>query len=92
MTSLLVKTVRRTCAQGVRRISAIAIGACVVVCANGSAFAQTNGKIPEFTSNPSVWAWVRIRADGRNALYGDGWLDPPAGMRGPASHARDRQL
>ncbi len=26
---------------------------------------------------------MRVRTDGRNALYGDGWLDPPAGLRGP---------
>jgi len=83
MMSLFAESVRGACARGVQRIGAFAIGACIAACADGSAFAQTVEKIPELASNPSAWAWVRIRADGRNALYGDGWIDPPAGMRGP---------
>ena len=77
------ENVAGTCARGVQWIGAFAIGACIAVYADGSAFAQASGKIPELTSNPQAWGWVRIRADGRNALYGDGWLDPPAGLRGP---------
>src|SRR3954452_8156976 len=75
-----------------RLIRAFAVGACILAFADGSAFAQTGGKIPELTSNPSSWAWVRIRADGRNALYGDGWLDPPAGLRGPINNHPDHPL
>jgi hypothetical protein len=92
MTSLLGETVRGTCARGVQWIAAFAISAGIAACAGGSAFAQTSGKIPELTSNPSVWAWVRIRADGRNALFGDGWLDPPAGLRGPIRNHPDHPL
>ena len=89
MTSLFVEIVRGTCARGVQWIGVFAISACMAVCADGGAFAQTSGKIPELASNPSIWAWVRIRADGRNALYGDGWLDPPAGLRGPVRNHPD---
>jgi hypothetical protein len=39
--------------------------------------------MPAFLTNPANMGWVRVRTDGRNALYGDGWLDPPAGLRGP---------
>ena len=78
--------------RGVQRIGALALSACVLACADGSAFAQSSGKIPELTSNPSSWGWVRIRADGRNALYGDGWLDPPAGLRGPIKNHPDHPL
>src|SRR5260370_30642024 len=92
MTSLFVEAVRGPCARGLRRIGAFAIGACIAVCADGSAFAQTGGKIPELASNPSVWAWVRIRADGRNALFCDGWLDPPAGLRGPITNSPEHPL
>ena len=87
-----VETVRRACGRSVQRISGFAVGACIAVCADGSAFAQAGGKIPELTANPSVWAWVRIRADGRNALFGDGWLDPPAGLRGPIRNDPDHPL
>ena len=76
----------------VRFIGIFAVGACILIFADGSAFAQTSGKIPELSSNPSSWAWIRIRADGRNALYGDGWLDPPAGMRGPIKNHPDHPL
>jgi hypothetical protein len=79
----LADTVRGTCARGGQWIGAFAIGACIAVCTDGSAFAQASGKIPQLSASPSAWGWVRIRADGRNALYGDGWLDPPAGLRGP---------
>jgi hypothetical protein len=92
MMSLFVKAVRGTCSRGVQWIGVFAIGACTAVCADGSVFAQTSGKIPELTSNPSIWAWVRIRADGRNALFGDGWLDPPAGLRGPIRNDPDHPL
>src|SRR5712672_1937769 len=76
-------------AGAVRLIGAFAVGACILAGAGGGAFAQTGGKIPELASNPSNWAWVRVRADGRNALYGDGWLDPPAGLRGPVRNHPD---
>ena len=76
-------------AGAVRLIGAFAVGACILAGADGRAFAQTGGKIPELASNPSSWAWVRVRADGRNALYGDGWLDPPAGLRGPVRNHPD---
>jgi hypothetical protein len=69
-----------------------AVGAVVVACAGAPAFAQTNGKIPELSSSTFDWTWVRIRADGRNALYGDGWLDPPAGLRGPIRNHPDHPL
>src|SRR6266700_2800715 len=84
MSSLLAGTVRL--------IGTFALSACILAFADGRAFAQTGGKIPELTSNPSSWAWVRIRADGRNALYGDGWLDPPAGLRGPIRNDPDHPL
>src|SRR5712672_3672880 len=79
-------------AGAVRLIGAFAVGACILSGVGGGAFAQTGGKIPELTSNPSSWAWVRVRADGRNALYGDGWLDPPAGLRGPIKNHPDHPL
>jgi hypothetical protein len=79
-------------AGAVRLIGAFAVGACILAGADGIAFAQTGGKVPEFASNPSTWAWVRVRADGRNALYGDGWLDPPAGLRGPIKNHPDHPL
>jgi hypothetical protein len=65
------------------------LAASILASADRSAFAQASGKIPELTSDPTAWAWVRIRADGRNALYGDGWLDPPAGLRGPIKNHPD---
>jgi hypothetical protein len=73
-------------------VAAFAIAACIAVCPDGSACAQTRGKIPALASNPSDWAWVRIRPDGRNALFGDGWLDPPAGLRGPIRNDPDHPL
>ena len=63
--SLIVETVRQSCARAVQAIGAFVIGACVAACADGSAFAQTAGNIPSFISNPSTWGWVRVRADGR---------------------------
>src|SRR6059058_1562300 len=83
MMSLFAQTVRGNWAHGVRCIGVFAIGACAAVFADRGALAQASGKIPELATNPSESSWVRIRADGRNALYGDGWLDPPTGMRGP---------
>src|SRR5882724_11833286 len=90
--SLIAETVRGTCARGVRWIGAFAVSACIAACADGGAFAQTSGNIPPFVSDPSSWGWVRVRADGRNALYGDGWLDPPAGLRGPIKSHPDHPL
>jgi hypothetical protein len=88
--SLFAQTVPATCAH--QWIRAFAIGACIAIFADGRAFGQTNEKIPTFVSNPSTWGWVRIREDGRNALYGDGWLDPPAGLRGPVRDHPDFPL
>jgi len=90
--SMFAEAVRGSCARGVHWIGALAFGACAAVFAGGGALAQTSGKIPELASNPSVSSWVRVRADGRNALYGDGWLDPPAGMRGPIKTHPDHPL
>jgi hypothetical protein len=73
-------------------VAAFAIAAYIAVCPDGSARAQASGKIPALASNPSDWAWVRIRPDGRNALFGDGWLDPPAGLRGPIRNDPDHPL
>jgi hypothetical protein len=92
MMSLFAETDRSTCARGVRRIAAFAIGALIAAGAVGSAGAQTGGKIPALASNASDWGWVRIRPDGRNALFGDGWLDPPAGLRGPIRNDPDHPL
>jgi hypothetical protein len=98
--SRFANTVRTACAH--RWIRAVAVGACVAAGADGSGFAQTalaqttsartGGNVPAFVSNPSTWGWVRIREDGRNALYGDGWLDPPAGLRGPIGSHPDHPL
>jgi len=64
--------------------------ALALVTATDPATAQAVGKIPELSSGK--FTWVRVRADGRNALYGDGWLDPPAGMRGPIKTHPDHPL
>jgi hypothetical protein len=90
--SLFAERVRGTCAHAARWAGALATGAGIAICAHTGAFAQTSGKIPELASNPYNWGWVRIRADGRNALYGDGWLDPPAGLRGPIKNHPDHPL
>jgi hypothetical protein len=96
--SAFAETARPTGARAVRWPAAfiilvgILIGACAAVCGDGSAFAQGSAGVPDLASNPSAWAWVRIRADGRNALYGDGWLDPPAGLRGPVKNDPDHPL
>src|SRR3954451_19067451 len=82
MTSLFAETVRRTCARTARWVGAFVAGACIAACAGGGALAQTSGKNPEF-SNSSRFAGQRWNQAGRNAQYGDGSLDPPAGMRGP---------
>src|SRR6266446_2341806 len=87
--SLFAEIMRAARVRNARRIGAFAISTCIAVCADGSAFAQTSEDVPAFVSNPSTWGWVRIRADGRNALYGDGWLDPPAGLRGPVRNHPD---
>src|SRR5262245_39688891 len=88
MSSLFAGFGQASTARGARWIGAFALSACILAGAAGSASAQS-GKIPELASSPSSWAWVRIRADGRNALYGDGWLDPPAGLRGPIKNHPD---
>src|SRR5262245_61363634 len=90
--TLLAEIMRAAYARNVRRIGAFAIGACLAVCAGDGAIAQISGNVPAFVSNPSTWGWVRIREDGRNALYGDGWLDPPAGLRGPIRSHPDYPL
>ena len=83
MPSFVMKNVRGPRARRAPTVAILAGVACAVMaaCTSGSASAQTSAKIPEFSS--STFHWVRVRADGRNALYGDGWLDPPTGMRGP---------
>ena len=83
------RTARKTLVLGA---VAAAICAAIAAGAGGSAFAQASGKIPELSASAFDWAWVRIRADGRNALYGDGWLDPPAGLRGPIKNHPDHPL
>src|SRR3954454_19432161 len=88
MTSLFAETVRRTCARTARWVGAFVAGACIAACAGGGALAQTSGKIPEFSTSSS-FAWQRLNQAGRNAQYGDGWLDPPAGMRGPIKNHPD---
>jgi hypothetical protein len=90
MVSLFAEAVRGTCARVTRWLGVLAGSTFIVAVADGSALAQTSGKIPEFSS--STFSWVRVRADGRNALYGDGWLDPPAGMRGPIKPHPDHPL
>jgi hypothetical protein len=80
---LFTEAICGTCARGGRWIGAFVVGACIAVGVDGTATAQTGEKIPRLASSMFDWGWVRIRADGRNALYGDGWLDPPAGLRGP---------
>ncbi len=86
--SWIARAIRAHCARGAHWIAAFATSACIAAGAGGGAFAQAagqqaGGKTPQLASNPSDWAWVRIRPDGRNALFGDGWIDPPAGLRGP---------
>ena len=88
--SLFAVVVRGTYARAARWIGVFAGSACIAVCAGGSTSAQAPGKIPELAS--STFNWVRIRADGLNALYGDGWLDPPAGLRGPIKNHPDYPL
>src|SRR5437588_2333250 len=83
------RTARKTLMLGA---VAAAICAAIAACAGGSALAQASGKRPELSASAFDWAWVRIRADGRNALYGDGWLDPPAGLRGPIRNHPDHPL
>jgi hypothetical protein len=95
--SSFVTNVRAGRARNMQWIGAFALGAYVAACVGGTAFAQTSEKIPgekipSFISNPSTWGWVRVREDGRNALYGDGWLDPPAGLRGPVRDHPDHPL
>jgi hypothetical protein len=90
MTSFFAVTNRGTGARATLWFGAIAMSAFIAAFADNGAFAQTNGKIPQFAS--STFSWVRVRADGRNALFGDGWLDPPAGLRGPIKPHPDHPL
>jgi hypothetical protein len=89
MKSRFGEILHRTWARGARRTVPLAISAWIGIC---GALAQGGEKIPGLSSNPSDWAWVRIRADGRNALFGDGWLDPPEGLRGPIRNDPDHPL
>ena len=84
MSSLLAGTARL--------IGPFALSACILAFAGGSAIAQTGGKIPEPHPNPIQLGLGPNSADGRNALYGDGWLDPPAGLRGPIKNHPDHPL
>jgi len=84
---------------GALALGAFALGAVIAACAAPAAFAQTapaaapaKPAIPSFLASPANVGWVRIRADGRNALYGDGWLDPPAGLRGPVRDHPDHPM
>ena len=79
-----------TCARAARWIGVWAGSACIAACAGGSALGQESGKIPQLAS--STFGWVRVREDDRNALYGDGWLNPPAGRRGPIKAHPDYPL
>ena len=93
--SSFANPVRTACAH--RWIRAVAVGACIAAGAGGSGFTQTasaqaGDNVPAFVSSPSTLGWVRVREDGRNALYGDGWLDPPAGLRGPIGSHPDHPL
>jgi hypothetical protein len=90
MMRLFANNVRQTCARAARWVGVLAGSACIAASADSGALAQTSGKIPELAS--LKFTWVRVRADGRNALYGDGWLDPPAGMRGPIKTDPDHPL
>src|ERR1700704_3588652 len=58
MTSLLVKTGRRTWLRFAPGIGACITGACIAVFADGNAFAQASGKVPDFSTNSS-FAWQR---------------------------------
>jgi hypothetical protein len=97
--SFIVGPARGARAWGALSAGALALSAVITVCAASAAFAQTapaappaKSAIPAFLLNPSNIGWVRIRTDGRNALYGDGWLDPPAGLRGPIRDDPDHPL
>src|SRR5215471_1509704 len=90
MTSFFAGTNRGTGAHAPLWFGAIAMSAFIAAFADDGALAQTTGKIPQFAS--PTFGWVRVRADGRNALYGDGWLDPPAGLRGPIRDHPDYPL
>jgi hypothetical protein len=99
--SFMVGLARAGRVRGVQPVGAFALAAVISVCAASAAFAQTapaappaaaKSAIPSFLNNPSNFGWVRVRTDGRNALYGDGWLDPPAGLRGPIRDHPDHPL
>ena len=87
--------------RGAPPISVVALGAVLALSSACTAFAQpipattpaaAKSAMPPFLVNPANVGWVRIRADGRNALYGDGWLDPPAGLRGPIRDHPDHPM
>jgi hypothetical protein len=96
--SFIVEPARIRAAQS---IGAFALGALIAVFAASGALSQTppaaapsaaKPAIPAFLTSPANVGWVRVRTDGRNALYGDGWLDPPAGLRGPIRDHPDHPL
>jgi hypothetical protein len=77
----------------------LTLGVAIAVCAVSAAFAQpapppapAKSATPSFLASPANVGWVRIRPDGRNALYGDGWIDPPAGLRGPIRDHPDHPM
>jgi hypothetical protein len=95
----IIGPARAARARAAQSVGAMALGAVITVCAVSAAFAQTapaaapaKSAMPSFLSSPSNIGWVRVRTDGRNALYGDGWLDPPAGLRGPIRDHADHPL
>jgi hypothetical protein len=95
--SFIVEPARAAC--GSPCMCGLVLGTVIAICAVSAAFAQappaappSAPATPSFLNNPSNVGWVRIRADGRNALYGDGWLDPPAGLRGPVRDHPDHPM
>jgi len=94
--SFIVGRARGARAWGALSAGALALSAVITVCAASAQTAPAappaKAAIPSFLLNPSNIGWVRIRTDGRNALYGDGWLDPPTGLRGPIRDDPDHPL
>jgi len=97
--SFIVEPARAARTRGAQSLGAFALSAVITICAAPAAFAQTapapaaaKPAIPSFLNIPANIGWVRIRTDGRNALYGDGWLDPPTGLRGPIRDHPDHPL
>ena len=59
----MLATFRARC---LRRAGAFVVGMCAMFGTIRNASAE-DGKIPALASNPSDWAWVRIRPDGKRA-------------------------